>query len=157
MVALHHRTDTHSQPASAGVFLPLVLRVDYATIKLVHQGAVALSLAGFVARGLGSLAAAPWVASRPARTLPHVVDTVLLASALTLAWMARLDPASTPWLAAKVLGLIVYIMLGSLALRAGRPRKLRAVAGALALLVFAWIVSVAILKSPYGFFAMALQ
>ena len=131
--------------------------MDYATIKAVHQVSVSLSLAGFIARGLGSLGGARWVASRLARTLPHVVDTVLLASALTLAWMARLDPANTPWLGAKVLGLVAYILLGSLAMRPGRPWQLRAAAWLTALLVFSWIVSVAVSKNPYGFFAMATR
>ena len=48
--------------------------MDYALIKTVHQGAVALSVAGFFARGAAALAGAAWVRSRAARTLPHVVD-----------------------------------------------------------------------------------
>ena len=52
--------------------------MDYFTIKTIHQTAVALSFAGFFARGLGSLMAASWVRGRTAKTVPHVVDTVLL-------------------------------------------------------------------------------
>ncbi len=44
--------------------------MDYATIKLVHQSAVTLSIVGFFARGLASLANMAWVRSRAARTLP---------------------------------------------------------------------------------------
>ena len=91
--------------------------MDYATLKLVHQGAVTLSIAGFFARGLGSLAGAAWVRGRAARTLPHVVDTVLLASAIGLAWLLQLNPLTTPWLAAKIAGLLAYIGLGMVALR----------------------------------------
>ena len=63
--------------------------MDYAALKTVHQVAVALSISGFFARGLGGFAHAGWVSNRLAKTLPHIVDTVLLASALTLAWMLQ--------------------------------------------------------------------
>ena len=82
------------------------MSMDYATLKLVHQGAVALSIAGFAARGLAALLHARWVRTRIARTLPHIVDTVLLASAIGLAWWLRLNPIDTPWLLAKIVGLL---------------------------------------------------
>ena len=130
------------------------MNLDYATVKLVHQGAVALSLTGFLVRGAASLWGAAWVHGRAARSLPHVVDTVLLLSALALAWLLRLTPGNAPWLLAKIVGLILYVGLGVVALRPGRPQAVRATAGALALVVAGWIVSVAITKSPLGVFAM---
>ena len=128
--------------------------MDYLVIKTLHQAAVALSVTGFFARGWGSLWGAEWTRSRMARTLPHVIDTLLLASALVLAWMLRLTPAAAPWLTAKIVGLLVYIALGMVALRPGWPAPLRAAAWVAALLTFAWIVSVAITKNPVGFFAL---
>ncbi|MEJ7930630.1 SirB2 family protein [Ramlibacter sp. AN1015] len=124
--------------------------MDYFLIKTVHQTAVAISFAGFFARGLGGLQGAGWVRDRPARTLPHLVDSVLLLSALWLAWSLRLSPLDAPWLLAKIVGLLAYIALGALALRPGRPRRLRAAAWAAALLAFGWIVSVALTKHPAG-------
>jgi uncharacterized membrane protein SirB2 len=124
--------------------------VDYSTIKLIHQGAVSLSFAGFVARGLGAIADASWIRSRWAKTVPHVVDSVLLISALSLVWMLRINPGVTPWLLAKIVGLFVYIGLGVVALRPGSARPLRAAAWMGALTVFAYIVSVAITKNPLG-------
>jgi uncharacterized membrane protein SirB2 len=120
----------------------------------VHQTAVGLSFLGFFARGIGAFTGASWVQTRPARTLPHVVDTVLLLSALLLLWIYRLDPTTAPWLIAKVVGLVAYVALGMLALRPGRPLGVRATAWVAALLVFAWIVSVAITKQPLGWFAV---
>src|SRR3954466_4015357 len=64
---------------------PAPRSMDYVALKLVHQAAVTLSITGFVARGAGALMDARWVTSRPAKSLPHVVDSVLLLSALTLA------------------------------------------------------------------------
>jgi uncharacterized membrane protein SirB2 len=125
--------------------------MDYALVKLVHQSAVALSISGFLLRGLGALGDAAWVKGRAARTLPHIVDSVLLLSALMLAWMLRLHPGNAPWLLAKVTGLAVYIGLGMLALKPGRPWGVRAIAWIAALAVFGWIVSVALTKSPLGF------
>jgi uncharacterized membrane protein SirB2 len=128
--------------------------MDYASLKTIHQAAVALSIAGFFARGAGALAGAAWVRGRAAKRLPHVVDTALLASALALAWMLRLDPLATPWLAAKIVGLLVYIGLGFAALRPALPRRVRALAWVLALATFGWIVSVAITKNPAGVLAL---
>jgi len=127
--------------------------MDYAAWKLLHETTVALSLAGFVARGLGSFARAAWVRHRFARTAPHGVDTLLLLSALVMAWTLRLTPTTAPWLVAKIAGLLLYIGLGMLALRPGRPLALRIAAWVSALAVFGWIVSVAITKQPLGLLA----
>jgi len=127
--------------------------MDYFVVKTVHQGAVLLSISGFFARGLGSLIGAAWVQGRLARSLPHGVDTVLLLSALWLAWTLRLTPAEAPWLLAKIIGLLAYIALGMLALKPGRPWGLRAAAWLAALATVGWMVSVAITKNPLGFFS----
>lgn len=129
--------------------------MDYFIVKTIHQTAVVLSVAGFFARGLASLNGAAWVRGRLAKTLPHIVDTVLLASALWLAWMLRLMPSAAPWLTAKIIGLLVYIGLGIVALRPGRPAPVRAAAWVAALLTFGWIVSVALTKNSMGFLALA--
>ena len=129
------------------------MSLDYSAVKLVHQSAVALSVTGFFVRGAASLGGARWVRGRAAKTLPHVVDSVLLLSALTLAWMLRLTPGNAPWLLAKIVGLVVYV-----GARRRRPAA-RAVAGgsrgglARRAGTVGWIVSVAITKNPRGFFA----
>jgi uncharacterized membrane protein SirB2 len=130
--------------------------VTYATLKLVHVSAVTISFCGFAARGLGVLSGAPWVRHRLARTLPHLIDTVLLASALGMLWLVRLRPWEQPWLRAKTIGLLVYIVLGVVALRparsghGGRRMNTRLVAWIGALTVFGYIVSVALTRTPLG-------
>jgi len=104
-------------------------------------------------RGLAALQGARWVRGRAARTLPHLVDTVLLVSAIALAWMLRLSPLAAPWLLAKIIGLVLYIALGMLALKPGRPEPVRAAAFAASLITFAYIVSVAVSKNPAGLIA----
>jgi len=126
--------------------------MEYATLKMIHMSAVVISGAGFFARGLGMLNDAAWVKHRVAKTLPHLVDTVLIVSALWLAWILRLTPTNAPWIGAKIVGLFVYIGIGMVALRFGRTKTVRGIAWLLALLAFAYIVSVAITKDPRGFF-----
>lgn len=126
----------------------------YATVKAVHMGAVVVSFSGFFARGIGVLRGAAWVRGRLARTVPHVVDTVLLGSAITLAWMLRVNPLDAPWLLAKIIGLLVYIALGTIAIRPGRPPAVRGTAWGAALVVFAYIVTVALTKNPAGLLAV---
>jgi uncharacterized membrane protein SirB2 len=128
--------------------------MDYSTVKLIHQIAVALSLTGFFVRGVGALSDARWVASRAARTLPHVVDTILLVSAIAAAWMLRLSPLDAPWLMAKIVALVAYIVLGTIALKPGRPLGVRAAAWVAALATFGYIVSVALTKDPRAFLAV---
>lgn len=125
--------------------------MDYTTIKHLHMGAVALSTAGFALRGVAALQGAPWVRGRLAKTLPHVLDTLLLGSAVGLLWMLQLNPFATPWLLAKLLGLLLYIGLGIVALQPRQAPLLRAWACACALLVLGWIASVAVSKTPWGF------
>lgn len=125
--------------------------MEYLAIKHIHMGAVALSALGFSARGLASLTGAAWVQSRPAKVVPHVVDTVLLLSAIALAVTLPLNPANTPWLLAKVIGLVLYIGLGVVALKAHLSKPVRASAWVAALLVLGWMASVAVSKNPAGF------
>src|SRR5215472_3002243 len=100
----------------------------YATLKLIHVSAVAISFFGFAARGFGVLYDASWVRHRLTRTLPHLVDSVLLLSAVGMLWVIRLSPWALPWLRAKLIGLMIYIALGVIALRpapAGRAVRAR--------------------------------
>ena len=93
----------------------------------------------------------PMLARRWVRVAPHVVDTVLLASAIALAVMVGQYPLVDGWLTAKVLGLTAQIVLGTMALERGRTLGFRITAFCGALLVFAYIVAVAVTKSvvPY--------
>ncbi len=93
------------------------------------------------------------LAHRATRVLPHIVDTLLLLSAISMLVLLRLSPLVAPWLMAKIVALPVYIGLGMLALRPGRSRWVRVTAWLLALLCAGYIVSVAYSKNPWGFLA----
>lgn len=120
----------------------------YTILKVVHGGSVVVSAAGFVARGLLMLADSPLLAQRWMRIVPHIVDTVLLTSAIALAVMLQQYPFVHGWLTAKVLALLAYIVLGSIALKRGPTRGVRAAAWIGALLALAYIIAVARVHDP---------
>ena len=129
---------------------PLCSRdMDYSTLKAVHIVSGAASYALFWLRGVWMMRGSARLQSGWVKVLPHVIDTVLLASAIALAVMLRQYPLQAPWLTAKVSGLVVYIVLGTVALKRGRTRGMRVAAWIAAQAVFVYIVSVAVTKSPW--------
>lgn len=127
--------------------------MPYLAIKHLHIACVILSISGFCLRGLLLMQKSALARRRVFKVLPHVNDSLLLAAALAL--MAKLEqyPFVDGWLTAKVFGLIAYIILGALAFSAHRPPRTRLLAGATAIAVFGWIVSVALTKNPLGWLA----
>jgi uncharacterized membrane protein SirB2 len=117
--------------------------LSYEALRNAHVGAVIVSIGLFALRGAWMLAESPLLGTRAARVLPHVVDTVLLAAGVGLAVVSHQYPFAQPWLTAKIAGLVLYVVLGSIALRRGRSRRLRILALAGALAVVAWIVATA--------------
>lgn len=123
------------------------------TLKAIHITFVALSFTGFFIRGMWMLRDSKLLHLRWVKIAPQVVDTVLLVSAIVLAVQLRLSPMEQPWLMAKIIALVLYIGVGLLALRFGRTRRIRFSAWLLGLVIFLYIVSVALNKSVLGWFA----
>lgn len=117
-------------------------------LKAVHVGSAMLSITGFVLRGVWMLQDSPLLKARATRILPHVVDTVLLVSAIALMLRIAQYPFVHAWLSAKVLALLAYIVLGSIALRYGKTRRVRVLSYGLALTVFVYIALVAVTRNP---------
>jgi uncharacterized membrane protein SirB2 len=122
----------------------------YLVAKTLHVGCAALSIGGFAARGALMLAESPLLAAKPVRILPHIVDTVLLASAVWLAWGLGQGPFAHGWIFAKIAGLVAYIALGVIALRRGRTKRVRSAAFVAALATAGYIVAVAVTRSALG-------
>ncbi|PSJ17436.1 SirB2 family protein [Nitrosomonas supralitoralis] len=122
--------------------------MDYALLKMIHVGSVILSFSLFFLRGIWLIQDSENLNQRWVKILPHINDTVLLISAILLATAIQQNPLEHTWLAAKVSGLLVYIGLGMVAMRFGKTRKTRITAWIAALCVFAYIVLVALTKSP---------
>ena len=122
--------------------------LDYSVVKAAHLGSLFLSISGFAVRGALMLADSPLIWHRVVRTLPHLVDTVLLVSGVWLAVLINQYPGNSGWLTAKLLVLVAYIALGFIALRLGRTRRTRVAAFIASLLCFAYIATVAWYKDP---------
>lgn len=123
--------------------------IDHATLKLVHQSAVVLSISGFIVRGGLMLGGSALLHATWMRTWPHFIDALLLASGIWMAINLRLDPLGNPWLGAKLLALLLYIALGFVALRLGKTRRVRVLALIGALASFAYIALVATRRSVF--------
>jgi len=123
------------------------------TLKLIHVSCAFASISGFGLRGYWMVSDNPLLQHRVSKVLPHVIDTLLLGSAISLLMVLHLSPLVHLWLGAKIIALLLYIGLGMAALRFGRTKKIKISAWLLALLMGGYIVSVAYSKSPWGYLA----
>jgi uncharacterized membrane protein SirB2 len=119
-------------------------------IKHVHVGCVMLSGLLFALRGVGVLAGARWPMALPARLLSYAIDTALLTAALLLFAILPGAVFANGWLTLKIAMLVVYIMLGSFALKRGRTRGAKAACFAAALATYAFMYTIARTHDPLG-------
>jgi uncharacterized membrane protein SirB2 len=145
-----------AQP-SCEAFLPQTVLKDfhsmidfYPQIRLTHIVAVLLSGGLFLLRWLAVNFDARWPMAGPVRYLSYAIDTVLLTAALMLTTVLHQYPFVHGWLTVKVVLLVMYIVLGTFALKRGRTRQIRLACGAAAVLLYAFIISVARAHHPLG-------
>lgn len=129
----------------------------YPLIKSVHVAMILASVALFALRGAGALAGFKWPLAWPLRWLSYAVDTTLFTAALMLLSMLPWAMFANGWLVMKIGLLVVYVLLGYRALRPGRSRAVRATLYVLALLVYAWMYSIARAHHPLGVFSLLLR
>jgi len=122
--------------------------MSYAAIKMIHISSVVISYLLFSLRSIWTMRGSAVLKQRWVKITPHVVDTVLLVSAITLATWLQQDPLHDSWLSAKVAGLLAYIGLGMMALRFGKTLRTRILAWIAAQAAFFYIVLVAVTKNP---------
>ena len=84
---------------------------------------------------------------------PHIIDTLFLTTGVALTLTINQYPFSTPWLTAKITGLLFYIVLAMFAMSGKVSRRWRVTAFLAAVSTYAWILTVARFKSPWGFFS----
>lgn len=120
----------------------------YETIKVIHITTAVLSFCGFVIRGIWMMKSSLRLQNIWVRVVPHVNDTILLATAIILVVLSLQYPISTVWVNVKIFALLVYIILGTIALKRGKTMLIRVTAWGLALLVFMYILGVANTKNP---------
>jgi len=125
--------------------------VNYLAIKYLHITSVALSGSFFLLRGFWMLRESDMLQQRWVKVLPHIIDTLLLSSALIMVFWSAQYPFVQPWLTAKVVALIAYIGLGTVALKRGKTKAVRTWAWLAALATFAYIVAVALTRQAMIF------
>lgn len=117
------------------------------------MGLVFTSGALFAARGIGVLRGSPWSMLPAVRRLSYCIDTALLGAALLLLYILGLNPFAVAWLSAKIVLLLVYIVLGTLALKRARTPRARALFFVASLACYGLMLSVARAHHPLGIFA----
>ena len=126
----------------------------YATLKLIHVALAALTIGGFLLRGFWMLTDSAWLQRRLVRVVPHVLDTVFLLSGVGLILVMRLQVLQNNWLLVKFAALILYIVLGTIALKRGPTKKIRTLALAAAIVTFVYVIGVALSKSSQSWLAI---
>lgn len=124
--------------------------MNYYLIKHIHMTAAGLSLLLFVVRAYWSVTESALLQKKVVKILPHVIDTVLLTAGIILA--AMIGPEQ-PWILAKIVLLLLYIGVGTIAIKRGRTPLQRAIAAVAAVALFIYIVGVAISHNPLSWFA----
>ncbi len=120
--------------------------------KYVHMSSVVFTLIFFVLRGIWMMQGSALLKKKWVKVLAPAIDTVLLVSAIAQAIKISQYPFVDHWLTAKVLVLVIYIMLGMIALNYGKTKGIRITAWVGALFCFAYIASVAVTHNPAVFY-----
>lgn len=120
----------------------------------IHGLAVLLSLIGFVLRGLWMLTDSVRLKARWVKITPHVVDTILLISGLTAAYLMFWRHGVNPdYVTVMIVGLLVYIVLGLFALKLGKTKAVRGSAWVAAIVLFLYISAAGGMKTATPFMA----
>ena len=125
----------------------------YPQVRAVHIGAVLASGALFALRGAGVLGGLRWPLAAPLRYLSYSIDTTLLTAALMLVAMLPAAVFANHWLTVKLGLLVLYVVLGSFALKRGRSARVRAICFAAAVAVYIFMFGVARTHQPFGWLA----
>ena len=125
----------------------------YLTLKLFHIIFAAVTFLGFAERGYWMIVASDLLDHRVTRIAPHIIDTLFLASGIGMLLAISLNPLAQPWLLAKFGGLILYVLLGTVAIKRGSNRNIRIGAFIAALATFAYIVGVGLTRSTLSWTA----
>lgn len=120
---------------------------SYTILKIIHIATAFISIVGFFIRGIWMMQSSSRLNSRWVKIAPHINDTFLLLSAIALVFITSQYPGPATWINAKIIALVLYIVLGTIALKRGKTMGIRVISWCLALLTFAYIFTVAFSKS----------
>jgi len=121
----------------------------YPWIKLIHVSMVTITTCFFIIRFFWMIKYPGLLQRAWVKRFPPIIDTILLASGITMAVLSHQYPFQQPWLTAKVVALVAYIILGMVALKLGSTMCVRIVAGIFALASVGYIISSALSRNPF--------
>ena len=129
--------------------------MPYMAIKHAHMLFAIISITLFILRAWLAIPSPARIKNKLLKVLPHIIDTLLLAMGVWLAVLSKQIPFdNSPWLSAKVIGLVLYIIVGTIAIKRGKTRGQRLIATLAAIAIFAYIYGAAISKSPLSWLAL---
>ena len=129
--------------------------MPYVAIKHAHMMFAIISITLFMLRAWLAVPAPARIKSKLLKILPHVIDTLLLSFGIWLAVLSKQIPFdNSPWLTAKVIGLVLYIVVGTIAIKRGKTQSQRLIATFASIAIFAYIYGVAVSKSPLSWLAL---
>lgn len=129
--------------------------MPYMAIKHAHMMFAIISITLFMLRAWLAVPAPERIKSKLLKIAPHIIDTLLLAMGVWLAVLTKQIPFdNSPWLTAKVIGLVLYIIVGTIAIKRGKTRSQRLIATFASIAIFAYIYGAAISKSPLSWLAL---
>ncbi len=121
----------------------------YPWIKLIHISMVTITTCFFIVRFFWMIKYPELLQRTWVKKFPPIIDTTLLVSGITMAVLSHQYPLQQPWLTAKVVALVAYIVLGMVALKLGSTLRIRIIAGIFALASVSYIISAALSRSPF--------
>lgn len=129
--------------------------MSYLALKHAHMMFAIISIVLFMLRAWLAVPSPARINNKLLKILPHINDTLLLVFGVWLAVSLKFNPLSnSPWLAAKIVGLVIYIIVGTIAIKRGKTRGQRLMAALAAIAIFAYIYGAAVSKSPLSWLAL---
>lgn len=125
----------------------------YSVLKHAHMLFAVISGVLFILRGVWMMMDSAQLQKRWVKVIPHINDTLLLGCAIALTVILQQYPFVDHWLTAKVVALVLYVLVGTVAIKRGKTKQVRVVAFVVALLLYVYIVGVAINHSVLSFLA----
>lgn len=130
----------------------------YLQILTVHIVCVIASGVVFLTRGiLINVGYTRLAQLRGVRWLSYAIDTTLLTAGVLLVVMLPSGMFANGWLTTKLIVLVVYIILGTFALKRGRTPAIRRICYVAALLAYASIIGIAWMHQPLGWLYLWLH
>lgn len=123
--------------------------MDYQTVKLIHIGAAYLTIAGFIARAMLSIYQSTILANKAVKILPHVVDTILILSGVSLIITTGFYPIRFSWMTVKLILVVAYIASGFYVMKFAKTRGQKILGIFLCLAIIGYILAIAKYKTAF--------